>query len=73
MAVLNPRRKAASAFRCLGILVFAVWPPILVAQPDDPNALLAEAERLYWLDNWAKSRPLYEKAEALFEANGDLR
>jgi CHAT domain-containing protein len=73
MAVLNPRRKAASAFGCLGILVFVVWPPILVAQPDDPNALLAEAERLYWLDNWAKSRPMYEKAEALFEAKGDLR
>jgi hypothetical protein len=28
----------------------------------------AEAERLYWLDNWAKSRPLYKKAELLFEA-----
>ncbi len=56
---------------CIGLCV--AWPAMLVAQPEDPNALMAEAERLYWLDNWVKARPLYERAEKLFEAKGDAR
>ncbi|MBS1875182.1 MAG: CHAT domain-containing protein [Acidobacteria bacterium] len=56
---------------CIGLCV--AWPAMLVAQSEDPNALMTEAERLYWLDNWVKARPLYERAEELFEAKGDAR
>ena len=39
----------------------------------DPQALLAEANRFYWLNNWPKAGPLYAKAETLFEQQGDAR
>ena len=39
----------------------------------DPQELLAEANRLYWLNNGPKAAPLYAKAEKLFAAQGDSR
>jgi CHAT domain-containing protein len=39
----------------------------------DPQQLLSEAERLFWLDNWPKARPLYDEAERLFSQAGDRR
>jgi hypothetical protein len=44
-------------------------------QPDsvDPQALLAEANRFYWLNNGPRAGPLYAKAEALFAQRGDAR
>jgi CHAT domain-containing protein len=44
-------------------------------QPDslDPQALLAEANRLSWLNNGLKAGPLYKKAETLFAQRGDVR
>jgi tetratricopeptide (TPR) repeat protein len=39
----------------------------------DPRALLAEANRLYWLNNGTKAAPLYAKAESLFARQGDTR
>ena len=39
----------------------------------DPQELLAEANRLYWLNNGPKAAPLYAKAEKLFAARGDSR
>ena len=39
----------------------------------DPQKLLAEANRLYWLNNGPKAAPLYAKAEKLFAAQGDSR
>ena len=47
----------------------------LVDQPGSlgPQALLVEANRLYWLNNGAKAGPLYAKAEALFAQRGDAR
>jgi CHAT domain-containing protein len=45
----------------------------MLGQPEDPRAILAEAERLYWLDNWAKARPLYARAEKSFAERGDAR
>ena len=39
----------------------------------DPQALLAEANRFYWLNNGPKAGPLYAKAEALFAQRGDAR
>src|ERR1017187_5878383 len=39
----------------------------------DPQELLAEANRLYWLNNGPKAAPLYAKAEKLFAVQGDSR
>ena len=49
--------------------------PDTLNQPDstDPQALLAEANRFYWLNNGPKAGPLYAKAEALFAQRGDAR
>jgi tetratricopeptide (TPR) repeat protein len=40
---------------------------------NDPEALLAEANRLAWLFNWPKAGPLYVRAEQLFKEKGDTR
>ena len=39
----------------------------------DPQELLAEASRLYWLNNGPKAAPLYARAESLFADQGDHR
>ena len=39
----------------------------------DPQVLLAEANRLYWLNNGPKAAPLYAKAESLFASRDDVR
>jgi len=39
----------------------------------DPQVLLAEANRLYWLNNGPRAAPLYAKAESLFANRGDTR
>ncbi len=39
----------------------------------DPQAILAEANRLYWLNNGPKAGPLYARAEKLFADKGDAR
>jgi tetratricopeptide (TPR) repeat protein len=39
----------------------------------DPQVLLAEANRFFWLNNGPKAAPLYEKAESLFAQRGDAR
>lgn len=40
---------------------------------NDPKALIAEAERLFWLGNLDASGPVYKRAERLFRANSDSR
>jgi CHAT domain-containing protein/tetratricopeptide (TPR) repeat protein len=40
---------------------------------NNPEALLAEANRLAWLFNWPKAEPLYVRAERLFQQKGDTR
>jgi len=40
--------------------------------PEDPYALLARADRFYWLNNRAQAAPLYAKAERLFVEKGDV-
>ena len=40
-------------------------------QSTDPQALLAAADRLYWLNNGPAAAPLYAKAEKLFSERGD--
>jgi CHAT domain-containing protein/tetratricopeptide (TPR) repeat protein len=42
-------------------------------QSTDPQALLAAADRLYWLNNGPAAAPLYAKAEKLFSERGDAR
>jgi hypothetical protein len=39
----------------------------------DPQVLIEEANRLYWLNNGPKAAPLYAKAERLFADRGDAR
>jgi CHAT domain-containing protein len=39
----------------------------------DPQVLLSEADRLYWLNNGPRAAPLYAKAENLFASRGDAR
>jgi CHAT domain-containing protein/tetratricopeptide (TPR) repeat protein len=39
----------------------------------NPEILLAEANRLAWLFNWPKAQPLYVRAEELFGEKGDTR
>src|SRR5271157_322398 len=39
----------------------------------DPQVLLAEADRFFWLNNGPKAAPLYAKAESLFASRGDAR
>ena len=43
-----------------------------VAQTN-PEAMLAEANRLAWLFNWPKAEPLYVRAGELFKEKGDTR
>src|ERR1700738_5037263 len=40
---------------------------------NNPEALLAEANRLAWLFNWPKAEPLYLRAEELFKQRRDAR
>src|SRR6516164_3061117 len=39
----------------------------------NPEILLAEANRLAWVFNWPKAQPLYVRAEELFREKGDTR
>src|SRR5437868_6441015 len=43
------------------------------AGTDDPARLLAEADRLVWLNNWFKAGPLFTQAELLFTKRRDFR
>ena len=54
------------------------WPllcslTVVAVAAQDPHAILKEADRLFWLDNWLKARPLFAEAEKLFDAAGDWR
>jgi hypothetical protein len=40
---------------------------------NNPEALLAETNRLAWLFNWPKAEPLYVHAEEIFHRKGDAR
>ncbi len=45
--------------------------PIDAETSTDPQELLAEANRLYWLNNGPKAGPLFARAEKLFADEGD--
>src|SRR3982751_1013180 len=48
----------------LGLCYLVACPRALSAQgPKTPDAEFAEAERLFWLDNWVKARDLYADCE----------
>ncbi len=57
----------------VGATVWVACSAMILGQSEDPKVILAEAERLFWLDNWVKARPLYYRAEKLFTASGDAR
>src|SRR4051794_39454792 len=40
---------------------------------EDPYKTLQRAERLFWLDNWVKARPLYARCEREFRQRGDIK
>ena len=40
---------------------------------NDPNALIVEADRFFWLGNLDAAGPVYRRAEHLFRLNGDSR
>jgi len=67
---VRPRRRRLTH---LGLTLLLVCPGF--AQPDssDPRLLLVEADRLALLHNWLRARPLFAKAEKLFEDVGDAR
>jgi tetratricopeptide (TPR) repeat protein len=44
-----------------------------VGASNNPDTLLAEANRLAWVFNWPKAEPLYVRAEELFKQRGDTR
>jgi len=64
-----------------GVLLFAgfvFWNPATPIRQRHPNSnipreLLEEAEQLFWLNNPIEAKPLYARAEQLFEAEGDSR
>lgn len=58
-------RRAAFLVACLLLAVPGL------AQPADPDKLLAEADRLGWMKLWARAEPLFVEAQKLFEARGE--
>lgn len=61
MAILWARTALCGV---LGLCYLAACPRTLGAQgPKTPDAEFAEAERLFWLDNWVKARDLYAHCE----------
>ncbi len=51
----------------------AKTPQSALAASNDPQVLLAEANRLAWVFNWPKAEPFYARAEELFKEKGDTR
>ena len=40
-------------------------------EPNDPQQLLVQADRLAWLKNWTRAEPLYAEAQRVFSARGE--
>jgi tetratricopeptide (TPR) repeat protein len=58
--------------RCVP-LAFLLALPLLGQNGPDPRQTLEKAERLFWLDNLVKARPLYAECEREFAARGDVK
>lgn len=57
--------------RCILLLTLTAS---VFCQPQlDPYKMLKEAERLFWLDNWVKARPLYTQCEKDLRQKGDIK
>lgn len=65
-------RPSASVLAIVGLALMLAL-PVWCEPSDDPNVLLAEAERLAWVKSWAKAEPIYAAAEKLFATQGDER
>lgn len=57
----------------VGCVALQICTPFLLAQSGNPEAALAEAERLAWLKNWTRAEPLFASAEQAYAARGDRR
>ena len=67
------RARGQVRIACL-LAILVTLTPVRTGWPDNPPAvLLAEADRLAWLHNWVRARPLFERAERLFMQAGDAR
>jgi CHAT domain-containing protein/tetratricopeptide (TPR) repeat protein len=73
LAVLNYRSIRIHRILTAGKRLGQRAEPRVAETSTDPQVLLAEANRLYWLNNGPKAAPLYAKAEKLFAAQGDSR
>jgi CHAT domain-containing protein/tetratricopeptide (TPR) repeat protein len=58
---------------CLWFALLILAPVFGQSTDSDPKALLEEADKLVLLNNWIRARPLFAKAEKLFEDAGDAR
>jgi len=62
------------ASRVLVIVLAVLFCPSIPAQElQNPDQLLAEAERLAWIKAWTRAEPLYAEAARLYAARGDRR
>jgi hypothetical protein len=57
----------------LAFLVMVATLPAAEQVRENPYKTLKEAERLFWLDNWVKARPLYARCERAFRQRGDVK
>lgn len=63
--------SAPSSRRAAFLLAYLLLAVSGLAQPADPDKLLAEADRLGWMKLWARAEPLFVEAQKLFEARGE--
>ena len=73
LAVLNYRSIRIHRILTAGKRLGQRAEPRVAETSTDPQKLLAEANRLYWLNNGPKAAPLYARAEKLFASQGDGR
>lgn len=77
MSMLNRAKKVAVVLGATfalggGAYYYAITPHHTSAPPESPEGLLDKADTLAWGNKWAAAKPLYARAELLFEANHQL-
>ena len=59
--------------RLASLLLVVLFPRSTGVQTPAPARILAEADRLAWLSNWQRAKPLYARAEQVSVQAGDQR
>jgi hypothetical protein len=69
----NQKMELATLVRLTFIILLLSLSSLCAApsQVEDPHAILEEAKRLAWLNNWYAAKPLFQQAEKLFDEKGD--